>query len=164
MTQLYRAVCISSWNLTSLKHVQYLDVKPTEKICLPVKWMKKSLQPKYWPHSHMTLFDKKREGRTGCRQGDDNDRFLKEVQITLQYPMHAMNIKMYFQYLQVQTITRTLYYQRLFETFLSLGGFYYWGKGVLERDSFKIKFQLENWGLDFASGCIQAIPSAHRAC
>lgn len=65
----------------------------------------------------------------GCRQGDDNDRFLKEVQLTQQYLTHAKINKMYFQYIQVYRITRKLFYQRLFEIFLSLGRFYYWVLG-----------------------------------
>lgn len=52
-----------------------------------------------------------------------------------------MNTKMYFQYLQVYIITKTLYYQRLFETFLSLGGFYYWW---VREGCREIKFWLEN--------------------
>lgn len=65
----------------------------------------------------------------GCRQGEDNDRFLKEVQLTQQYLMHAKINKMYFQYIQVYRITKKLCYQRLFEIFSSLGRFYYWVLG-----------------------------------
>lgn len=68
--------------------------------------------------------EREKEGR-GVDRVMIMTRFLKEVQITLQYLMHAMNIEMYFQYPQVYIITKTSYNQRLFETFLSLGGFYY---------------------------------------
>lgn len=82
VTQLYRAVCISFWNLTSLKHVQYLDLRTTEKFCVPVKWVKKSLQPNINLILTWSCLTRKRGGRMGCRQGDDKNRILKEVQLT----------------------------------------------------------------------------------
>lgn len=82
VTQLYRVVCISFWNLTSLKHVQYLDLRTTEKFCVPVKWVKKSLQPNINLILTWSCLTRKRGGRMGCRQGDDKDRILKEVQLT----------------------------------------------------------------------------------
>lgn len=67
----------------------------------------------------------------GCRHGDDNDRFLKEVRSINIAVSNARNehqavfsVPPY-----IYIITKALYYQRLFEIFLSLGGCWYWGAG-----------------------------------
>lgn len=69
-----------------------------------------------------------------CRQGDDNRGFLKGVKLTQQYLIHKMNRKTYFQYFKIYITTKTPYYQSMFEIFLSLGFFYYFGpEGDAER-------------------------------
>lgn len=45
----------------------------------------------------------------GCRQADNNDRLLKEVQLTWQYLKNATITKMHFQYPQINIITETYY-------------------------------------------------------